>query len=175
MEMISGSHGVQNDVGEHTVIKPFQLNMIAEWREVAIQCGAAHLASSTPLPRGTSLAIVRPRGLFRHLHRSAALAAVAAVIVPLDGEALRVRWEWLRRRRFHGVYIQRCACIGGISMGNSKLGVHAMREIVRIECIWQCEERVEKKEKEEEIGNSKIAPRSCGIFREGPYFLLIFI
>lgn len=93
MEVIGGSHGVQNDVGEHAVVKPFQLNMIAQRREVAIQRGPAHLATAAPLPGAAVVGILRMRVLLRHLHRSAALAAVATVVVSLDGEMLRLRCQ----------------------------------------------------------------------------------
>ncbi|KAH6791755.1 hypothetical protein C2S52_002232 [Perilla frutescens var. hirtella] len=88
MEVISGSHGVQNDVGEHAVVKPFRLNVIAERGEVAIQRRAAYLAFAAPLSGAAALAILRVRVLLGHLHRSAALAAVATVVVSLDGEML---------------------------------------------------------------------------------------
>ena len=90
MEVIGGSHGVQNDVGEHAVVKPFQLDMIAERGQVAIQRGAAHLASAAPLRRAAAIDIIRVGVLLRHLHRPAALAAV---VVSPDGEMLRLRWQ----------------------------------------------------------------------------------
>ena len=93
MEVIGGSHGFQNDVGENAVVKPFQLDVITKRRQVAIQRSAAHLASAAPLPRAAALAILRVGMLLRHLHRPAALAAVAAVVVSPDGEMLRLRWQ----------------------------------------------------------------------------------
>lgn len=106
MEVVGRAHGVQNDVGEYAVVKPFQLNVIAERRQVAIERGAAHLPTAPPLPGGAALAALRMRELLRHLHRPSALPAVAAVVVSPDGEMLlRLRCRQFRRRRLHNIHI----------------------------------------------------------------------
>lgn len=57
--MVGGAHGVDDHIGEGAGVEALQLNVVAERREVAIQC--AQLAAA-PVVVGVL------RGLDRHLH-----------------------------------------------------------------------------------------------------------